>query len=81
MESTALRATEAKGEIYRIFSLEGSELKIIFRYNEKFGRYIGDFPDFEQEPLYTDSGKPGSVQCRICAATGDAKTVLKKSVL
>ncbi len=58
MESTALRATEAKGEIYRIFSLEGSELKIIFRYNEKFGRYIGDFPDFEQEPLYTDSGKP-----------------------
>lgn len=58
MENTTLIATEAKGEIYRIFSLEGSELKIIFRYSEKFGRYIGDFPDFEQEPLYTDSGKP-----------------------
>lgn len=45
-------------ELYKVFSLDGSELRVRFRYNEKCRQYIGEFPDFEQEPVYTSSGKP-----------------------
>ena len=42
----------------RVFTVGEASLKIPFRFDEKCRRYIGEIPDFEQEPVYTAEGKP-----------------------
>lgn len=44
-------------EVYKIFKLENLEIKVRFRYCEKSGKYLGEYPDFEEAPLFTMSGK------------------------
>jgi hypothetical protein len=68
MESTILKRPKAEKVTYRTFSLDGSSIEICFRYDENSGRYIGDFPDFEQDPLYTATGRPwvSAVQDMCC---------------
>ncbi len=44
-------------EIYKIFTIEDVEIRMKFRYCEKCRKYIGDYPDLEEAPLFTKSGK------------------------
>lgn len=46
-----------EAEVYKIFKLENLEIKVKFRYCEKSGKYLGEYPDFEEAPLFTKSGK------------------------
>ena len=43
---------------YHKFDFEGIVIKVLSEYDEISGKYILEFPDFEEEPLYTPSGKP-----------------------
>lgn len=54
-----------KPEIYKVFKFEDIEIKVKFRFCEKCEKYLGEYPDFEEAPLYTKSGK------RIVTATQD----------
>jgi len=42
----------------RIISLEDDSIEIVFSYNEEDKVWNGDYPDFEEEPRFTPSGKP-----------------------
>lgn len=45
-----------KPEVSRIFKFEDLEIKVKFRFCEKCQKYIGEYPDFEEAPLYTRKG-------------------------
>jgi len=42
----------------RIFSFDGDSFEVIFYYNQDFKKYFGDYPDFEEMPRFTSSGRP-----------------------
>lgn len=44
--------------ITRIFSIDEDTCEVVFRYDESFGKYFGDYPDFEETPKFTPHGKP-----------------------
>lgn len=43
---------------YHEFNFEGIVIKVLSKYDHTSGKYISEIPDFEEEPLYTPSGKP-----------------------
>ena len=44
--------------IIRKFCFDGDICEVLFRYDHKSGRYLGEYPDFEETPRHTPSGKP-----------------------
>ena len=44
--------------ITRVFSFDGDSCEVTFSYDEEFGKYFGDYPDFEETPKYTPAGRP-----------------------
>lgn len=42
----------------RTYELDGDSLEVTYRYDEDVGMYLGDYPDFAEEPRYTPDGKP-----------------------
>ena len=47
--------TKTKLRTYRI---DGDTIEVSFTFHEQCGRWIGDYPFFEEEPRYTPSGRP-----------------------
>lgn len=43
--------------IVRSFVLDGDECKVSFVFNEKLGKYFGEYPDFDEAPRFTPGGK------------------------
>ncbi len=43
--------------ITRSFCFDGDICDVLFRYDEASGKYFGDYPDFEEQPRYTGTGK------------------------
>ena len=43
---------------HRIYQIDGDFLEVLFEYDEESGQYFGDYPDFEETPRYTPSGRP-----------------------
>ncbi len=44
--------------IKRTFNLDGDFLEVAFHYDELSGKYLGDYPDFSENPRYTPNGRP-----------------------
>lgn len=44
--------------ITRTFCLDGDICDIVFRLDEASGKYLGDYPDFSEQPRYTPNGYP-----------------------
>ncbi len=44
--------------ITRVFSFDGDSCEVVFQYNPDFGKYFGDYPDFEETPRFTPGGWP-----------------------
>ncbi|MBR3784947.1 MAG: hypothetical protein IKJ77_00860 [Firmicutes bacterium] len=44
--------------IIRAFHVDGDVCEVTFVYDEDFGKYFGDYPDFEETPKWTPEGKP-----------------------
>lgn len=42
----------------RTFHIDGDSLSIVFRYDELWHVWLGDYPYFENEPRRTPSGRP-----------------------
>lgn len=42
----------------RIINLEGDSIEVDYIYDEKSGRFLGDYPFFEEKPRYTPRGRP-----------------------
>lgn len=42
----------------RTYTLDGDTLEVTFRYDELSGKYLGDYPDFVENPRYTPNGRP-----------------------
>lgn len=47
-----------KPEIYKTFKFDNVEIKVKFRFCEKSKKYIGEYPDLEEAPLFTKNGTP-----------------------
>ncbi len=45
-------------EKIRTYYIDGDTVEVLFTYDEESQRYIGSYPDFEQEPRYTPNGRP-----------------------
>ncbi len=43
--------------ITRSYCFDGDICDVLFRFDESCGKYLGDYPDFEESPRYTQSGK------------------------
>ncbi len=43
---------------HKDFNFEGIVIKVLSEYDDTSGKYISEIPDFEEEPVYTPSGKP-----------------------
>ncbi len=43
---------------YRTFCIDGDTLRILFRYDEGWQVWLGEYPYFEEEPRYTPTGRP-----------------------
>ncbi len=43
---------------YRKYNFEGTAIEILSEYDEHSGLYFDNIPDFEENPLYTPTGKP-----------------------
>lgn len=41
----------------RIFYVDGDYLEVLFYYDEEAGQHFGEYPNFEEEPRYTPSGR------------------------
>ena len=46
-----------KKTITRSYCFDGDICDVIFRLYESCGKYIGEYPDFEEEPRYTPHGR------------------------
>jgi len=44
--------------ITRVFSFDGDSYEVVFQYNPEYGKYFGDYPDFEETPRITPAGRP-----------------------
>lgn len=44
--------------IVRQFVIDDDICEVVFRFDEDSGKYIGDYPDFEQSGRFTKSGLP-----------------------
>jgi len=44
--------------ITRVFSFDGDSCEVVFRYDPDFGKYFGEYPDFEETPKFTPRGRP-----------------------
>jgi len=42
--------------IVRSFVIDGDICEVVFRFDEDIGKHIGDYPDFEQSPRFTQNG-------------------------
>ena len=42
----------------RIFRMDDDTVEVTFVFDNESGIYLGEFPDFAEEPRYTPSGKP-----------------------
>lgn len=40
------------------FQVDGDMLTVLYRYDENTQLFIGQFPEFEEEPRYTPGGRP-----------------------
>ena len=40
----------------RIYNLEGIEIRVPLRYAGTVGKYLAEFPDLEEQPIYTATG-------------------------
>ena len=45
-----------KDKIVRQFVMDGDICEVIFRFDKDSEMYIGDYPDFEQNPRVTENG-------------------------
>ncbi len=45
-------------EKFQTFHLDGIQVKIKFTFDSETNMYIGDYPDFEETPLYSQNGHP-----------------------
>ncbi len=45
-------------ERVEIFNLDGVDVKVKFTFDKTANMYIGDYPDFEETPLYSPNGRP-----------------------
>lgn len=45
-------------ERLRTFFIDGDQLTVKYHYDEKAEIFIGQFPEFEEEPRYTPNGRP-----------------------
>lgn len=43
--------------IVRSFVIDSDICEVVFRFDSASGKFIGDYPDFEQSPRFTESGK------------------------
>lgn len=42
----------------RTFHIDGDSLEIVFRYDEDWKVWLGEYPYFKEEPRFTPSGRP-----------------------
>lgn len=47
-----------KPEMTKEYHLDGLVVNIPLRYDKSVGRFFEEFPDYEEQPLYTAQGKP-----------------------
>ncbi len=55
-ERKAARAMN--GKLYRVFRCFGREFPVYYEYSDEDGNAIPGYPDFEDEPQYTQDGRP-----------------------
>lgn len=41
----------------RMYQIDGDCLEVLYYYDEESGYYFGEYPDFEESPRYTPSGR------------------------
>lgn len=51
-------AQDMDGKLYRVFRCFGKDFPVYYRYCDKDGQAIPEYPDFTAEPQYTDIGRP-----------------------
>ena len=67
-----------EGEIYKIISLHGKEFTVRYGYYADYERHhrenepIPIYPDFEQDPVYTDEGFPFVTQMQNLCPHGES---------
>lgn len=44
--------------IVRSFCIDSDICEVVFRFDEATGKYLGDYPDFEEYPRFTKNGHP-----------------------
>ncbi len=44
-------------ENQKTYNLDGDFLEVTFHYDELSGKYLGDYPEFADEPRYTPGGR------------------------
>ena len=42
----------------RIYCFYDDRLEVLFQYDEDCDKYFGDYPDFEESPRFTQTGRP-----------------------
>ena len=46
-----------KKTITRSYCFDGDICDVVFRLSDSCGKYLGDYPDFEEEPRFTPQGR------------------------
>lgn len=41
----------------KTYYLDGDFLEVSFRYDERSGKYLGNYPEFSEKPRYTPNGR------------------------
>ncbi len=41
----------------RLYNLYGDTVEVIFSYDEPLGRFLGEYPDFDEKPRFTPCGR------------------------
>ncbi len=49
--------TSVKKTITRTFCFDDDICDVLFRYDDTFDKYCGEYPDFEEQPRYTPKGR------------------------
>lgn len=62
------------GKLYRVFRCFGREFPVYYQYSDEDGNAIPGYPDFEDNPQYTEDGRPFVLRTTEGCEYGEAET-------